>query len=179
MVPQEAAEPAEPSGRGPPPKTHAVHIRPSARPCPGSQAGGRADAGEAWVAAQPAAGGAPCEVSEEVAPARGTRRRCNPRLAVATSDGAAVRERTMERADARDRCCKCSPRARRIRNGHPTLRSSCFSSRRQRQLPSRARNARARTSMRLRLYDCLMVAQMTLKTESPPRVAFRPSASGG
>ena len=71
------------------------------------------------------------------------------------------------RADARDRCCKCSRRARRIRNGHPTPRSSCFSSRRQRQIPSRARNARARTSMRPRLYDCLMVAQMTLKTESP------------
>jgi hypothetical protein len=68
--------------------------------------------------------------------------RCNPWLAAVTPDGAAVNERTM---DVRDRCCKCSRRARRIRNGHPTLRSSCFSSRRQRQLPSRACSARART----------------------------------
>ncbi len=30
-----------------------------------------------------------------------------------------------------------------------------------------------------RLYDCLMVTQITLKTEGPPRVALRPSACGG
>jgi hypothetical protein len=49
-------------GRRPLTRTAAEHegcnTRPSARPCLGSQAGGRADAGEAWVAAQPAAGGA-------------------------------------------------------------------------------------------------------------------------
>jgi hypothetical protein len=71
--------PNHPAATGPPPKTHAVHTKPSARPCSGSRAGGRADAGEAWVAAQPAAGGAAdagwaaCGASEEVAPARGMR----------------------------------------------------------------------------------------------------------